>query len=234
MTNLRNLAVVAAALSALCLWGSRAVAQTVGTGVATFYDVTLEKVELCTGNGGGNGCDNPFVLGSGVKTFDIASAAAGGDVGSYASVSTLPVGTVYRYVRATISRTFKISGSVSNVGGSGINCRTGGSGTGATGFTLATAATGDNTAGTASSESVVAANGGAYGGGSPNYTSNLGVVDNSPTMTDTIALTSPFTVTSTPPTVRVTFDTQNALGALINGGNCVMWPAAPSIHITVQ
>lgn len=232
MKNVSKLRVFGVVLAATCLWGSLAAAQTVGTGVATRYDVTLEKVELCTGNGGGNGCDNPFVVGSGDKTFDIASAAAGGDVGSYASVSTLPVGTTYRYVRATISRTFTITGSVSNVGGSALNCRTGGSG--ATGFTLGTAGAGLSTAGTATPEVLIVANSGAYGGGSPNFTSDLSVVNNSPTMTDTIALTSPFTVTSTPPTVRVTFDTQNALGALNNGGNCVMWPAAPSIHITVE
>ena len=91
-------------------------AQTEATGPATIYIVQMTKFELCTDvDSNGGGCVGAFVVGSGAKNFDVASVAVGQSVGSYASNVALPVGTTYKYVRFTISRTFTISGTVSGV-----------------------------------------------------------------------------------------------------------------------
>lgn len=220
-------------LAAVAFWPSWSFAQT--TGPATRYDVQVQQVELCTGNGGGNGCDNPFVVGTGNKTFDIASASVGAQVGSYASTAGIPVGVTYSHVRVTLSRTFTIVGTVTGVtgvGGTG-NCRTGG--TDATGFTATTGGTGLNTAGTATAQLLNVPNANAFGAGIPTFPSSFKVTDNDPIMTMTIALTAPFTAALNQPTINVSFNTQTAVGASNDGtGGCRMFPQPPSVSITVQ
>ena len=66
------------------------------------YKTTVSKVELCTSSA----CTSTTVLGSSSKTFDIASASAGADVGTYLSDFTLPIGTTFTHMRRTINVTF--------------------------------------------------------------------------------------------------------------------------------
>ena len=54
-------------------------------------------------------CANRYVVGSGARTFDIASGTAGSAIGSYAKVDAVPNG-VYTHVRLVLHRTFVISG----------------------------------------------------------------------------------------------------------------------------
>ncbi len=204
-------------------------------GVATTYQIQIQKVELCTGNGGGNGCDNPYVVGSAASTFDIAAAAAGAQVGSYASSLTPPAGTTYTHMRVTLSRFFTIAGAVSSVAGAGGtgNCRTGGAD--ATGYTLATAGPGLNTAGSATAQVLSIANEGEWGGGEPSYPSSFNVVDDAAAFTITYALSQSFTVSAlNPPTINIAFDTQTALGAFGTSPGCVMFPQEPSVTVSIQ
>lgn len=79
---------------------------------ASRYEIGVDSVALCTDAN----CSNPQVLGSNAATFDIASAAAGSALGTYATMQTLPSGT-YSYVRAIINRTFTISGAANGLCG---------------------------------------------------------------------------------------------------------------------
>lgn len=238
------------AVGSILLFPSHAFAQFDGPsgvtkGVATTYIVTIDKFELCTGvDNTGGGCVGAFVLGSGTKSFDIASASAGASVGSYVNNVALPIGTTYRYLRITLSRTFTISGvvnSVTNIGGTG-NCRTGGAD--ATGYTLATEGTGLSTAGTSVAQKLNLPNVGAWGGGYPNYPTSVNGYNNpsvnlqsgSSTFATTWPLAAPFTVTSAAPTITLAFDTQSALGAgsHLGDGVCHLGPQPPTIKVSVQ
>ena len=238
------------AVAACCLVASPALAQfqssSEATGRATTYIIQMTKFELCTDvDSAGGGCEGAFVVGSGSKSFDIASVSAGGSVGSYASNVALPVGTTYKYVRFTLSRTFTISGTVSgveNIVGGATVCRTGGAD--ATGYTLSTAAVGLAGPGTASSQVVKLPDVGTWGGGYPNYPTSVRNAYGSPavsfagdSMAVTWALSQPYTVTTAPPTITLAFDTAAALGAgssASSNGNCVMGPQPPSVTITIR
>tara|TARA_B100000579_G_scaffold388711_1_gene362031 strand:+ start:1855 stop:2649 length:795 start_codon:yes stop_codon:yes gene_type:complete len=84
------------------------------TGPATVYKVTITKIELCTAvplaNEHDVTCTGATTVGSGSKTFDVASVSAGADVGSYVSTTGLPIGTTFTHARPTISRAFTIKG----------------------------------------------------------------------------------------------------------------------------
>lgn len=77
-------------------------------GVATVYEVTMKKIELCTGSTGITDCQNSVTLGSGDKVVDIASVAAGAAAASYGDTALLPLGQVYTHLRVTISRKITI------------------------------------------------------------------------------------------------------------------------------
>jgi hypothetical protein len=213
-------------------------------GPATSYVITVEKFELCTGLSGGVGCSGAFVLGSGSKSFDIASVSAGAAVGSYVGNINLPVGTTYNYLRITMSRTFTITGvvnSVTNIGGTG-NCRTGGAD--ASGYDLATEGTGLNTAGAPAPQKLNLPNIGAWGGGFPNYPTTVNgpnnpavdIANNGSTFAATFPLAQPLTVRTASPTITLAFDTQSALGAGSDQGDgiCHMGPQPPTIVITIK
>jgi len=81
------------------------------------YEVTINKIEICTGfdnvSGVGSGCQ---IVKQGAKAFNIASATAGADVGNYLSSSVdIPDGS-YNYVKVTIAQQFKITGCDSTSG----------------------------------------------------------------------------------------------------------------------
>lgn len=80
-------------------------------GPATRYDVNVIEVALCSDAA----CSSRFVVGSGAKTFDVASGTAGSAIGSYAKVDAVPNG-VYTHVRLVLHRTFVISGPATGGG----------------------------------------------------------------------------------------------------------------------
>lgn len=92
-------------LTALIIFSNLATAAT-GTGRATKYEVDVQEVKLCMDAL----CTSGYVLGTGSKTFDIASATAGAAVGSYAAIDNIPAGT-YTYIRVILGSTFTITGT---------------------------------------------------------------------------------------------------------------------------
>lgn len=60
-------------------------------GPADVYEVTVTRIELCTGTTGTD-CQGATVIGSGAMTMDIAGAASGAQVAAYGTVENLQVG----------------------------------------------------------------------------------------------------------------------------------------------
>ena len=71
---------------------------------ATSYEIEIEKVEFCKSSA----CASPYVVSSTSADFDISSATAGGAVGNYANLDSVPAG-VYTHVRTTIDGTIVYS-----------------------------------------------------------------------------------------------------------------------------
>lgn len=98
-----------------------------GQGIATQYEITMLKFELCTDapltTEEDVTCTGAVVVGTGSKIFDIASVSAGASVGSFVSSTGLPIGVTYKYAKPTFSKTIKVTGSVSLINPT-CNCRT--------------------------------------------------------------------------------------------------------------
>lgn len=75
----------------------------------TSYIVTMKKMEFSTDG------VNFVTFAEGGGDFDIASVPPGGSVGAFGAGQVLPAGT-YKWMRATISRYFKITASVPDAG----------------------------------------------------------------------------------------------------------------------
>ena len=73
------------------------------------YNVSVQEVELCTDSS----CGTTVTLANTTKTFDIASAAAGAAVGSYADLTGITAGT-YSHLRSTVSSTISFTGAASS------------------------------------------------------------------------------------------------------------------------
>ena len=200
------------------------------TGEATEYEITMKKVELCSDAT----CTTPITVGERDMAADIAAADAGATVGNYASTSGIPSGT-YTHIRITMSRTFQITGSV--VDGS-TTCTTDG-GTDNDNDQMLDSGTGTATS-TAmylvDADSYNAANG--AGGGSnitisyanPTYASSMSVSGDNAVMI--YELTEPYTRLLNAPVIKVSFNTENALGGDSNA--CVMWIEEPYVSISIE
>ena len=79
------------------------------TGQPDVYQVTINKFEMSSNNGG-----TYTEIGSGGLTFNIASVSAGAQVGQYFSTGSSPLSpnTTYNRMRITVSCTFAIRGCV--------------------------------------------------------------------------------------------------------------------------
>ena len=200
------------------------------TGEATEYEITMKKVELCSDSA----CATAAIVGERDMAADIAAADAGATVGNYASTAGIPAGT-YTHIRITISRTFQITGSV--VDGS-TTCTTDG-GTDNDNDQMLNSGTGTATS-TAmylvDADSYSAANG--AGGGSnitisyanPTYASSMSVSGDNAVMI--YELTEPYTRLLKAHVIKVSFNTENALGG--DGNACVMWIEEPYVSISIQ
>jgi len=211
-----------------------AMASMIEYGAATTYDVTLKKLELCASgsaidNTGSTAptCVSPFVMGSNQQSFDIASVAAGADLGSYGSVTGVPAGTVYTYVRMTLSRTFSISGTLSPSGCISDSNDHSSSKTSAGYGIIGT--------GTAGAQTLVLADVLAYGSypqQSDYWQNGLDLAGDD--FTYMVPLTAPVTFTAAMPDVRIVFNTQTALsGNPVSMSSCMLYPNYPSITITI-
>lgn len=205
---------------------TQALAQ-LATGNASSYTISMTSIELCSSAA----CSDPILLGSGSKDFDIASAAVGSAIGSYASTSGLPIGRTFTHVRVTLSRIIKIAGNAGQPGGVSADCITDGTpGTAAAGAVL-------TEGGTLAVSDLVVPNIGAFGG-QPDVAAyaaqGITLVDGT-TFQFLIALTSPTTVGTTPPNIDIAFQTQNAVAAVNDGSNdCRMFPQPPVVTLTIN
>ena len=207
-----------------------------GKGEATEYTVTMKKVELCEDSA----CASSHTVGERDMAADIAAATAGADVGNFAPTTGLPMGKTFTHIRVTISRTFTVTGSVVLAGD---DCYTdGGSDSTATQMLDASTSSGDLASSTmilSTAGGYTAASGarsGALDSGnfnidysSPTYASSMSVSGDVALMI--YALTNEYKVGLKAPTIKIKFDTTEAIGADNNA--CIMWVDEPNVVITL-
>ena len=227
-------------------------------GPASVYKITMTKLEMCTASTGVTNCEGAVVIGSGAKTIDIAAVDAGAAAGSYGDVALLPLGTTYTHMRVTILRKFTVKTSAAiDTGGTPDNCVTQaatdtlyGDTEAARKFTHAITVADDGTAAEMNiyltNDSYLICTNATCGAtaaatndySSPTYATYMETHDAD---TDTehvmiFALTSPYTVTMIPPTVTISFGTQEAIGATDpgSGSRCMMIAFEPVCTITIK
>ena len=202
------------------------------TGEATEYEITMKKVELCSDAS----CTTPFTVGETDLAADIAAADAGATVGNYASTSGIPSGT-YSHIRITISRTIQITGTVVISGSS--SCFTdGGTDNVADNLLVTTATAASSTSmylvnddkyevgtGTTDSENIT------IGYTNPTYASSMIVSGDNAVMI--YELTEPYTRLLRAPVIKVSFNTENAVGCEDTTAD-VMWIQEPYVSISIQ
>jgi hypothetical protein len=234
---MKRLAFFAAPFFALCSMGSTvALASLIEHGPATTYEVTLQKIELCASGSSideagesAPECVDPYVVSTSATSFDIASVSAGAALGNYANTNVLPAGKTYTHIRLTLSRQFTIAGSLSQS-----TCRTNiddtSSSTSSPGY-------GVHDGGTGTAQELHLANVGTYGNGHPTnaeyWSDGIDIIDSS-SFYFMNALSQPVTGGGTPPNITVSFNTQSALSGWWSGEMCEMYPASPSVEITIH
>lgn len=211
------------------------------TGNATEYIVEVQKVELCEDSA----CSTSTTVGDTSASFNIASSSAGAEVGKFAKTTGLPLGTTFTHLRATVSRTFTISGSVTTDNG---DCMTDG-GTDASATQLLVG----KLTGSAVSTSMFLPNTGSYGAtdgtrdgdvgssnidmdySSPQYAISMTVSGSTAVMIYKLA--NPYTVKFKSPLIKVKFKTKDAVGAFrLDAATdvCSMYPEEPLVSIDIQ
>jgi hypothetical protein len=84
-------------------------------GNVTQYSVTMTSARICANysltTGACTGA-NDFLVGTESKTCDIASVAANNDVCTYGSLSGMPIGETYNYVRVSINRDMTLKATI--------------------------------------------------------------------------------------------------------------------------
>ena len=231
------------------------------TGQADVYKVTMKKVELCTASTSVSSCVGSVTLGDTSKVVDIASVSAGASAATFGDPALLPLGETYTHMRVTIDRKFTIKADL-EVTGVADNCTTTAALSGsaypdgslsdnekydttpilADGGTAAEAELylkNDQmkVCGNAACTGVGDANTITYAQGSGSSTYQTQHADGS-TSDDHVmvyTLTSPYTVTLTPPIIDISFGTSAAIKATDVGSNfCMFDPQEPVVTITIQ
>jgi len=227
-------------------------------GAATVYKVTMRKVELCTGSTGVDNCDNAVVIGSGDKVIDIAAVDAGAVAGSYGNAALLPLGETYTHMRVTIDRKFVIkTSSAIDTGGTPDACVTQaatdtlyGDTEAARKFTHAITVADDGTAAEMdtylqndSYKICADATCSSTYDATNDYTSPTYATYMESHSADTgtehvmiYELTAPYTVSLIPPTIDISFGTQEAIGATDpnSGSRCMIIAFEPVCTITIK
>jgi len=213
-------------------------------GPASQYTVTVKKVELCTTSA----CTTAHTLVTKTSAMDIASAAVGAAVGSYASTMTLPpMGVTYSHMRTTVDRTFTIKGYALSAS-SGQYCYTDGTTGAKTVLTAGVNTTSSSTAASSATASALelpntstTANHNDLGAGSRSVTITYdsGISLSGDDMLFTKALTTPYTYYGQTPLIDISFGTQNAVNSMeMGGGNangdCNLFPGEPVMTITIK
>ena len=227
-------------------------------GAASVYKITMTKLEMCTASTGVTNCDGAVVIGSGTQVIDIAAVDAGAVAGTYGDVALLPLGTTYTHMRVTVLRKFTVKTAAAiDTAATPDACVTQaatdtlyGDTEAARKFTHAITVADDGTAAemnlylTNDSYTICKdatcgdTSAGAVDYSSPTYATYMEGHD-ADTGTEHMmifALTSPYTVTMIPPTIDISFGTQEAIGATDPGGGsrCMMLAFEPVCTITIK
>lgn len=200
----------------------------------SFYEVTITQVEMCQDAT----CSNPFKLGVGSRSFDISSAFAGADVGSYIDITGIPLFQTWSHVRVTFSSTIRIGANWTDADGD--VCGTGNAlnqASGATALLVTAAGASTNTP-----VNMVIPDVGAFAGNptAGDFTTfNMTKAAGAATASITYPLTSPYTCKGVMPRIEVRFDTGSAfshLGLALGGaaGQCHAYPRPPAVTITAS
>ena len=216
----------------------------VRTGPATQYMVTVKQVELCTSST----CTTAHTLVTKTSGMDIASAAVGASVGSYASTMTMPpMGVTYSHMRTTIDRTFTIKGYALSAA-SGNYCYTDGSPGTKTAFAAGLHTTSASTAASSATASALELPNTTnvtlryLGGTAPvpiTYSSEISLSGDN--MLFTKELTTPYAYYGQTPLIDISFATSTGVGSVeaqggddTNGADCNLMPGEPSMTITIK
>ena len=225
-------------------------------GAASVYKITMTKLEMCTASTGVTSCDGAVVIGSGTQVIDIAAVDAGAVAGTYGDVALLPLGTTYTHMRVTVLRKFTVKTAAAiDTAATPDACVTQaatdtlyGDTEAARKFTHAITVADDGTAAEMNlyltNDSFTICTNATCGTtssstndySSPTYATYMEGHD-ADTGTEHImifALTSPYTVTMIPPTVTISFGTQEAIGASNVGSRCMMIAFEPVCTITIK
>jgi hypothetical protein len=227
-------------------------------GAASVYKITMTKLEMCTASTGVTNCDGAVVIGSGTQVIDIAAVDAGAVAGTYGDVALLPLGTTYTHMRVTVLRKFTVKTAAAiNTAETPDNCVTQaatdtlyGDTEAARKYTHAITVADDGTAAEMNlyltNDSFTICTNATCGTtssrtndySSPTYATYMEGHD-ADTGTEHMmifALTSPYTVTMIPPTIDISFGTQEAIGAMDPGGGsrCMMLAFEPVCTITIK
>ena len=202
----------------------------------TKYVTSMKKFELCTSSA----CTTTTLLGEKNQDFDIASATAGADVGSYISSFALEVGTTYTHVRATIGTTFTVAGYITDDNSNGISqdyCVTVASPTTASSHTSPAIQAGSNSTTNADMSWVVPnMTGSNYGNLTTSFGNNgITKTDGATSFTWIGALTSPYTPkANSAPKFTMSFDVTGQLQAFGSGGLCAIYVKPPAVSISIS
>lgn len=202
-------------------------------GDATTYEITITKIEICESSA----CASPLTIGSSSKEFNIASAAVGAEIGTYAPLNTIPKGTTATHMRVTMSRAIDIAGVVYGIIAGG----------GAPNYSCGTDSTDTTSTITAGGVGVVGGNGTSAQtlyvpdelaiGGAPaagTYAAAGITLISATEMRMLQSLGKTVTMGDIPPVIDIAFYTEDALQAENNGANgCLMLPGVPTVEITI-
>jgi len=225
-------------------------------GAASVYKITMTKLEMCTASTGVTNCDGAVVIGSGTQVIDIAAVDAGAVAGTYGDVALLPLGTTYTHMRVTVLRKFTVKTAAAiNTAATPDACVTQaatdtlyGDTEAARKYTHAITVADDGTAAEmnlyltndsftiCTDDTCETPSSSTNDYSSPTYATYMEGHD-ADTGTEHImifALTSPYTVTMIPPTVTISFGTQEAIGASNVGSRCMMIAFEPVCTITIK
>ena len=225
-------------------------------GAASVYKVNMTKLELCTASTGVTVCTGAVVIGEGQQEVDIAAADAGAVAGSFGNAALMPLGTTYSHMRVTIDRKFVIKTSAAiDTTGTPDNCVTQaatdtlyGDTEAARKYTHAITLADDGTAAEMNTyltndsylictNATCSATAGATNDySSPTYATYMESHDADVGSEHVMIykLTTPYTVSMQPPTVDISFGTQEAIGASNVGSRCLMLAFEPVCTITIK
>ena len=203
----------------------------------SIYKVTMTKLELCSSSA----CNSPTILTEKSGTFNIASASAGADVGSWITSFELEIGKTYTHIRATINTTFTISGYTSNSSISSSYCVTESSPNTASDHAVAAIVDGSNSSTSAEMSWVIpneadADNGAFYGDLSSDFsTGNITKTNDAASFTWLGTLTNPYTPNiNSAPKITISFDVDHQLRSQQQAADaCYMWVLAPTVSVSL-